>query len=352
MGKTIIYGIGRIGKKYIDQCILSGVADLKLVDSNNILWGTEYRGLKICNPDTVMWQEYELVVISVGDIGSKYSEEILNKLIDTYKVPREKIADWRETMVLSEKESYNLGNMELSEEINGGMIITGKGFGARIKKGSLNDLERFYFNKEHKILNKWMHYFEAYDRFFSKYRGKDITVLEIGVFKGGSLQMWKDYFKTSINNVRIYGIDVDPDCKTLEEEGIKIFIGSQEDRGFLKMVREEIGKVDILIDDGGHTMKQQIVTFEELFDLVADDGVYLCEDLHTSYMENYGGGYKCETFIEYSKNLVDYLHAQYSETDRLKENKYSETIKFITYCDSMIFIEKKKKTTKSICACI
>ena len=83
-----------------------------------------------------------------------------------------------------------------------------------------------------------------------------------------------------------------------------------------------------------------------------DEGIYLCEDLHTSYMKEYGGSYKGETFIEYSKNLIDFLHAQYSETDRLVNNVYSEKIKFITYCDSMIFIEKKKKTTKSIYACV
>ena len=99
-------------------------------------------------------------------------------------------------------------------------------------------------------------------------------------------------------------------------------------------------------------MNQQLITFHELFDLVDDEGIYLCEDLHTSYMKEYGGSYKGETFIEYSKNLIDFLHAQYSETDRLVNNVYSEKIKFITYCDSMIFIEKKKKTTKSIYACV
>ena len=352
MGKTVIYGIGRIGRKYVDQCVLCKVADIKLVDSNAALWGTEYRGLEICDPETVIWEEYELVVISVGDIGSKLSKEIMEQLEKIYKVPKDKIADWRETMVLSENESYNLGNMLFDKNICGGMIFTGRALGTRINKESLNDLEKFYFYNDHKNLNKWMHYFEAYDRFFYRYRGRDITVLEIGVFKGGSLQMWKDYFKTSTNKVCIYGIDIDPDCKGLEEDDIKIFIGSQEDRKFLREVREEIGKVDILIDDGGHTMDQQIITFEELFDLVADDGVYLCEDLHTSYMKNYGGEFKGKTFIEYSKDLIDYLHAQYSETDSLVENKYSEQIKFITYCDSMIFIEKRKKTTKSICACI
>lgn len=115
-----------------------------------------------------------------------------------------------------------------------------------------------------------------------------MTILEIGVFKGGSLQMWKHYFDAANHNVKVYGIDINPDCKALEEENIEIFIGSQEDREFLRSVKEQIGKVDILIDDGGHTMDQQIITFEELFDLVSEDGIYLCEDLHTSYMEAYG----------------------------------------------------------------
>ena len=94
-------------------------------------------------------------------------------------------------------------------------------------------------------------------------------------------------------------------------------------------------------------MKQQRVTFEELFDCVADDGIYLCEDLHTSYWAEYGGGYKNrKSFIEYSKNLIDYVNANYSETDKLKRNAYTDAIRYITYCDSMIFIEKKPTTNR------
>jgi hypothetical protein len=68
-----------------------------------------------------------------------------------------------------------------------------------------------------------------------------------------------------------------------------------------------------LIDDGGHTMKQQINTFEEFFTSIAENGVYLCEDVHTSYWSKYGGGYKKSgTFIEYSKNFIDYINAWHS----------------------------------------
>lgn len=345
MRKIIIYGTGQIGKSYIEQCIAQGVEDMELVDSDSSLWGTEFQGMKIWNPDEILWKEYALIVISTG---IKYSKEILERLIKKYGVPTEKIVFYQNGVILRDGQVYNWGNMKFREEPDTGTVTSGKEIGTKLKPESLNDLEKFYFYENHRVINKWMHYFEAYERFFSRYKNKNVTILEIGVFKGGSLQMWRDYFKTSWNKVTVYGIDIDPECKKLEEEGIKIFIGSQEDRDFLHKVKKEMGEVDILIDDGGHTMNQQITSFEELFDLVSDTGIYLCEDLHTSYMKFYGGKYKGDTFIEYSKNLIDYLHAQYSETDKLIRNKYSDSIKYITYCDSMIFIEKKEKTTRSI----
>ncbi|MCI9489913.1 MAG: class I SAM-dependent methyltransferase [Dorea sp.] len=345
MRKIVIYGIGKIGRSYIERCVGMGVKGLELVDGDNSLWGTEVYGMKIQNPDKILWEKYSLVVVAAGN---QHSSEILDRLMNVYKVSEEKIISCSDAVILQKGEIYNWGNMEFGEGLETDTITSAKEIGGRIKKESLNNLGKYFFYKKHRIINKWMHYFEAYERFFMKYKNKDLSILEIGVFKGGSLQMWKNYFEGPCNKVMVYGIDINPECKKLEEDNIKIFIGSQEDRDFLHKVKEEIGKVDILIDDGGHTMNQQIVSFEELFDLVDDNGIYLCEDLHTSYMERYGGQYKGDTFIEYSKNLIDYLHAQYSETSELQRNKYSDSIKYITYCDSMIFIEKKKKTTRSI----
>lgn len=205
----------------------------------------------------------------------------------------------------------------------------------------MNDLEKYFRQNDKKLIHKWAHYFDVYDRHFSKYRNKEIVVLEIGVSQGGSLQMWKDYFG---KDAKIYGIDVNPMCKELEEKNIKIWIGSQSDRNFLKEVRRQIPPIDILIDDGGHTMVQQIVSFEELFDHVKDDGVYLCEDLHTSYWIEYGGGHKRRgTFIEYSKNFIDYLNAYHSQQKTLLINNFTKSVDSIHYYDSIIVIEKKKK---------
>ena len=206
----------------------------------------------------------------------------------------------------------------------------------------MNDLHTYFKNNDKRLIDKWIHYFKAYENHFSRFRNKEVVILEIGVYHGGSLQLWKNYFGPK---AKIYGIDINPDCKALEEENIKIFIGSQSDRNFLRQVKKEIPAVDILIDDGGHTMIQQIVSFEELFDLVKEDGVYLCEDIHTSYWSQYGGGHKRRgSFIEYAKNWIDDLNAYHSEQKSLQVSPFTKVVESIHFYDSMVFIEKTRKT--------
>lgn len=206
----------------------------------------------------------------------------------------------------------------------------------------MNDLKKFFDSNTDNLINKWDHYFEIYDRHFSNFRNKKITVLEIGIAQGGSLKMWKNYFG---DQATIIGVDIDPRCKQFEEENVQVYTGSQEDRIFLRKLASMIPKVDILIDDGGHMMQQQIVTFEELYAHVKEDGVYLCEDLHTSYWGSFGGGYKREnTFIEYSKNFIDNLNAWHSQdNDQLSVSDFTKTTYALHYYDSVLVIEKRRK---------
>lgn len=206
---------------------------------------------------------------------------------------------------------------------------------------NISDLENYFKNNTDKLIHKWNHYFDIYDRHFSRFRNKEIVILEIGVSQGGSLQMWKNYFG---KDAKIYGIDIEPRCKKLEEDNVKIFIGSQSDRKFLQEVKRSIPKIDILIDDGGHTMEQLRVSFEELFDHVSSDGVYLAEDLHTAYWKDYGGGYKKRnSFIEYSKNFIDYLNAYHSRQRKLKVSEFTKSVDSLHYYDSILVIEKRIK---------
>lgn len=204
----------------------------------------------------------------------------------------------------------------------------------------MNDLEKYFKENKGRLIHKWNHYFEVYDKHFARFRDTDVHLLEFGVLHGGSMQMWKWYFG---NKAKIFGVDINPHCKQVEEEQVEIFIGDQEDRTFLKSLAVQIPRIDILIDDGGHTMKQQIITFEELFPYVDRNGVYLCEDLHTSYWSEWDGGYKKrDTFIEYSKNFVDYIHAWHAvETRRLPVNDFTRSVHSLHYYDSILVIEKR-----------
>jgi 23S rRNA U2552 (ribose-2'-O)-methylase RlmE/FtsJ len=206
----------------------------------------------------------------------------------------------------------------------------------------MNDLAKYFEENKGRLIHKWMHFFDVYDKHFSRFRGKEVVILEIGVFQGGSLQMWKEYFG---DKALIYGVDINPRCKELEEDRVKIFIGSQSDRGFLRQLRKELPPIDILIDDGGHMMRQQIITFEELYGAVKPDGVYLCEDLHTSYWLQYGGGVRRKgSFIEFGKRLVDQLNAWHSEQSSFRVDDFTRTADSIHFYDSIMVVEKAQRT--------
>lgn len=206
-----------------------------------------------------------------------------------------------------------------------------------------NPLEKYFYGNRKNLIHKWVHYFEIYHKYFDSFRDKKIIVVEFGVSHGGSLQMWKKYFG---KKAKIYGIDIDSRCKGLEEKQIEIMIGDQSDRKFLRKIRKKIGPIDILIEDGGHHMDQQIATFEELFPAIKKNGIFLIEDLHTSYWTEYGGGYQKEgTFIEYTKNLIDQVNAWHSRDEKFVINDYTKTIKAIHIYDSVIVFEKGNLTS-------
>ena len=204
----------------------------------------------------------------------------------------------------------------------------------------MNDFESYVRGNTDRQLIKWMHYLEIYERHLSVFRSKAVHILEIGVGEGGSLQMWKKYFGPG---ARVYGVDINPNCKMVEEEQIRVFIGDQGDRAFLRSLTGELPRIDVVIDDGGHHMGQQIIAFEELFPRLADGGIYLCEDLHTSYWRKFGGGYRRRgTFIEYAKGLVDGLNAWYSKQPRrFSVDDFTRSAHSMHFYDSIVVIERR-----------
>jgi SAM-dependent methyltransferase len=202
----------------------------------------------------------------------------------------------------------------------------------------MNDLVKYFEANTGFAVHKWMHYLDIYDRHFSRFRGQSPVVLEIGVNSGGSLCMWRDYFGPS---ARIIGIDINPACLDLNKEGFEVILGDQADLQFWADFKTWFPRLDILIDDGGHEFHQQRVTFEQMFDHVKDDGVFLCEDLHTSYQHWCGGGFRAPgTFVEYSKGLIDELNAHWSEDSELRPTRLTKSAKSIHFYDSILVIEK------------
>lgn len=203
-----------------------------------------------------------------------------------------------------------------------------------------NDLERFFYENRGRPLLKWRHYFEVYERHLARFRGQPLTMVEIGVFKGGSLMMWRDYFGPG---AAIWGVDLSPEVESLRAEGFGILVGDQGDRAFLERLKAEVPRPDILIDDGGHRMEQQIATFDVLFPWVADDGVYICEDLHTSYWPDFGGGHRAPgSYIEYSKRWIDALNAWHSREASLQVDEVTRSAWSLHYYDSMLVVEKRR----------
>ena len=156
-------------------------------------------------------------------------------------------------------------------------------------------------------------YIDAYARWFAGRRHEPLNLLEIGVGGydvpedgGNSLRMWRDYFPRAV----IHAIDI-ADKRQHAEGRVKIFQGSQADPAFLVDVARRIGKLDIVIDDGSHVSDHVIASFTTLFPLLAEGGIYVIEDLHTSYWPQYGGDPSPEaqaTSMAMIKRLLDGLH--------------------------------------------
>ena len=171
-------------------------------------------------------------------------------------------------------------------------------------------LHRYFMNNAHLRMHKWLHYFDIYERHFARFRGQSPTMLEIGVFGGGSLAMWKEYFGPGTT---ILGVDINPDCARHAAEGVEIFIGSQDDPALIDRILEAHPRIDIVLDDGSHLMPHMIATFQLLYQRMHPRGVYLVEDTHTCYWPEFGAGVRAPgSFMEFVKDRLDDLNAMHT----------------------------------------
>jgi cephalosporin hydroxylase len=196
-----------------------------------------------------------------------------------------------------------------------------------------------FFENKGRPVNKWYHYLDIYERHLSCYQGKPLFFLEIGVCAGGSLDMWRRYFG---DKATIVGIDIDKECAKRVDPPNVVRIGSQADPLFLQSVIKEFGNPDVVLDDGSHMASHQRASFDFIFRFVKDGGLYLIEDMHTSYWPYWEGGYKRNgSAIEYVKQMIDDMHAWYHK--RSTATSARDQIKAIHVYDSIAVIEKGAK---------
>lgn len=196
--------------------------------------------------------------------------------------------------------------------------------------------------------DKWGAHFYTphYARHFGPLRRRPITLLEIGIggyedpYGGGaSLRMWRAYFPKG----RIYGVDIH-DKSSHDEKRIRTFRGDQTDQAFLERVVREIGRPDIIIDDGSHINAHVVATFGILFPLLADDGIYVVEDTQTSYWPGYGGTHDRRsgpgTSLGFLKDLTDGLnHAEFSGPGDTP-TYFDRHIVSLQFYHNLVFIQK------------
>ena len=171
-------------------------------------------------------------------------------------------------------------------------------------------LKRLYKEHRGKVSDRWTSYLREFDRLLSDYREKPVRVLEIGVQNGGSLELWLAFFS---NARRIVGCDVNPDCAALEfdDDRIAVVVGDAT----REEVRREVLKhapFDIIIDDGSHRSGDIIKTFSEYFPFLQDEGIFIAEDLHCSYWQEFDGGlFDPLSSMAFFKRLVDVTNRQH-----------------------------------------
>jgi SAM-dependent methyltransferase len=191
--------------------------------------------------------------------------------------------------------------------------------------------EYFEAHREGRGIWKWDHYFDMYHRHLSRFVGLETKLVEIGIYSGGSLEMWRQYFGSGCH---VYGVDIENACKAYETDNISVFIGDQERPEFWQSFKASVGTVDILIDDGGHTPEQQIVTLNEMLEAIRPGGVYICEDIH---------GHK-NRFINHVVGLVHSLnfaeHAFDEDGISNPANSVQSSIYAITFYPYALVIEK------------
>jgi hypothetical protein len=184
--------------------------------------------------------------------------------------------------------------------------------------------EEIHKAKTGKVSDKWESYLSHYDGLFAVYRDQDVSLLEIGIQNGGSLDTYFEYFK---NAKILIGCDINTNCNKLQYQNdkVKVVVGDANSDVTFKEIQQLESNFNIVIDDGSHVSMDIINSFIRYFPMVSPGGVYVIEDTHTLYSRNFGGGILNEfSAYNFFKKLIDVVNFQWW-SDHLKMEDYLST---------------------------
>ena len=201
------------------------------------------------------------------------------------------------------------------------------------------EVERLFATHSGGRCDRWRQYLPVYDRHLAAFRTSPVRFLEIGVANGGSFSVWRRFFGPE---ARLHGLDIsrsEEAIRRLAEVDAVLHIGDQTHVGLLSSIVDEVGgALDVVIDDGSHVSSHQIASFEALYPRLAPGGVYICEDVHTSYFESPSA--RRGSFVEYAKRRVDLLHSWYLDDGEGVSDDFARITRSVLFYDSMVVFER------------
>jgi hypothetical protein len=230
----------------------------------------------------------------------------------------------------------------------GAFIFFDRPMDAAVNQGEYQYLDAIALKAGSDKGSTFHNYTELYSEYFAPLKEKPIKFLEIGIYKGSSVKMWEEYFK----NADLHFMDITYKYVEYHSKRSHYYLCDQGNAAELnQFIQKAGGGFDVILDDGGHSMPQQITSFKTLFPHVKSGGMYIIEDLHTSYWNSYGGNGPDST-VNFLKSLIDEVNFVGARTERANHrnlpssirgelNIYRESIESMHFYDSVVIIKKR-----------
>ena len=264
-----LFGAGLVGSLMQRYLMEEGVEICNVLVSPGHKQADFFQKIPIREMKAEEWLDDDGIIVAVGQ---KFQEQILEMLLHDFKLKKDNIYV-QQIYPATFQETIEDALLQIRIEEKSNFFKNYKELDALGKKWNTDKS-----STGHNYLNK-------YEFFFKELKDKQISILELGVCNGSSLQMWKDYFVNAI----IYGVDIEEKCRKFEGERCNIVI---QDLGNEELLDElSIIKPSVIIDDASHFTSHQIEALYHLFPILEPGGVYIVEDLGTNFRRYRNQGY-------------------------------------------------------------